>query len=149
MIAGTESPVNVVVERWRGSYRPIEATGHSQNRAALFHSEFGRANQAASEKRTIHVVDITKELNVQLPALPPHGREAVRAVHRFPGGGLEGYLAVLAASGADRGMHLSLLSVATAAVAAAAVAAAAALLFPGCSAVRTASGLVDEAFAVE
>jgi hypothetical protein len=79
-----------------------------------------------------------------LSCLPPYkGRGvAVRAVHRSPVSGLEGYLAVFAARSADSGMHLSLLSVAAAIIARA-------IVFSGCSAVRTASGLVDEAFACE
>jgi len=67
---------------------------------------------------------------------------ALAAVHWSPVSGLERYLGVFPARGADSRIHFSLPLIAVAIPATA-------LLFPGCSAVRTTLGLVGEALGSE
>ena len=66
---------------------------------------------------------------------------AVAAVHRSPLSGLKRYLSIFPARGADSRIHFPLPLIA---VAIPATIPTTALLFPGCSAVRTTLGLVSE-----
>jgi len=76
---------------------------------------------------------------ILLLSLSSNGSVAIRAVHGSPLSGLKRYFAVFAARGADGRMHPSVPF----------AIAAGALLFSGCSAVRTTLGLIDEASAGE
>ena len=76
----------------------------------------------------------------------PNFSVAVAAVHRSSVSGLERYLGVFPARGADGRMHFSLPLIA---IAIPAIIRTTALLFPGCSAVRTTLGLVGEPLASE